>query len=1087
MDRKNIFAFAALLLLLAVSAVAQTSTSNITGVVKDESGGVLPGVEVVATRTATGERRKAITNDSGVYRVNNVTPGVYSIRAALDGFKTTVNRDVRVPIGETRRSDLILAVGEITEEVVVQAQAETVNTEEGRISQLVESAEISELPLNGRNAYQLAQLGPGVFPTMGVTAQDAGSNAGASFVVNGQRHRGNNFLMDGTDNNYVGIAGVPSVTPQVDIIEEFQVQTNNFSAEFGRNAGAIVNVLTKSGTNDIHGTAYWFHRNDALDAAEFFAPFNPQTGEKDKAPLRQHTAGFTIGGPIKKDKTFAFGGYEAFREFSGEPAQFTVETQQLLDFVNQNRAGSLAAMLFQRFPLVPANAPTTGEDIGSPLPGPETLGPPDGIPDQAELNLFGASAAETEQWNVRVDHTFSDSDKMYARFTRHLEDFPPTIVRASVDSVAKVTEQAATVSETHVFNPTMVNEFRVGWNEREPNFDVQEGTFDVPTIGISGFSPDFGAASNIPQFFARHTYQLANSFSWARGDHSLKMGFEFRHGQENSDFQASTRGVYSFEDILDFIDDDPASQSNLVNSQGTPVGTPRHFRVNEWALYFQDDWKFSPNLTLNLGLRYENFRPPFEKDSIQTNIELGQGADFFDRYANSTVVRRFRGQDDIYAPDNNNFAPRVGFAWDPTGEGKWAIRGGYGISYNRIFMNITSNIKFNFPTNPTPDDLLVFGQVVNASTSNNLPIRYTIPSMVDPALLGTGGGGRVNPNFLDPDLATTYVHSIFFGVQHEIWNDWLVEANYVSTLGRKLYAQEHYNRFAGDLIDGTLDTRNPLWLQNDDFLTASINQAYHSGQFSLNKRFRDGLGFRANYTWAKNIDDDTDVFGTTSEDSGSAHIENRKLDRGLSSLSVFHRFAMNWVWDMPWFKQADNFFARNVLGGWQVNGLVAVQSGLPASINADSSSFTSRTGGVRRGDFNADGHTSDRPDAATFDHTSVTASDSRRGSIFAPFSPNPSNARLAFPRPAAGLPGTLGRNTFFYDVFNSVDFSLFKNFRTPWFGQEDARLQFRAEVFNLFNWVNVNPWEENIASSRFGRASSVQDARELQFALKFIF
>ncbi|MDA2923480.1 TonB-dependent receptor [Acidobacteria bacterium AH-259-L09] len=1064
-----IFSFA--FILGSSFVLAQTSTGSITGVVRDGTGAVIPGVTITAVRTGTGETRTVISGDNGVYRVMNIPPGIYTLTAELAGFRTVVNEDLEVTIGEILRVDFLLEVGEITEQVIVQAESTTVQKEEGRMSQLVETEEIMDLPLNGRNPYQLAQLGPGIYPTMGVTAQDSSTNHGDTFVVNGQRHRANNYLMDGSDNNYVGIAGIPSVTPQVDIIEEFRVHSNNFSAEYGRNAGAIINILTKSGTNQFHGTVYEYHRNDALDAREWF--------DDEKPPLIQHTFGFTAGGPILTDKLFFFGGYEGFRETSGESSEFTVETQQLVDFVKQNRSGSNADLLFSRFPLT-KGTPSTGKDIGSPDPG---VGK-DGIPDVAEISLFDASKDETNQWNIRIDNSISDNDKLYGRFTRQVSESPPTIVRPSVDRVGKVTEQALTISETHVFSPVVVNEFRAGWNEREPNFDVQEGTFDIPTISISGFSPDFGAASNIPQFFARHTYQLSNQLSWARGDHSLRMGFEYRHGQENSDFQAATRGIYSFDDIFEFVNDNPFSQSNLIDANtGRPIGTPRHFRVNEWGLYLQDDFKILPNLTINMGLRYENFRPPYEKDAVQSNIMLGQGSNIFERYISSTIEVFPEGKD-IYEPDNNNLAPRLGFAWDPTGEGKWAVRGGYGISYNRIFMNITSNIKFNPP----------FAKRVTANTSNQLPILYTIPTQVDPSLAFGFATGRINPNFLDPDLATTYVHSIFFGIQREMFGDWLLEANYVSTLGHKLYAQEHYNRFTGDLLDGKLEGHNQLWTSNDDFLTASINQAYHGGQFSVTKRFRDGLGFRANYTWAKNMDDDSDVFGTTSEDSGSSAIENRKLDRARSSINVSNRLAASWVWEIPWLSSADNWFARNVLGGWQLNGLIALQDGSPAMINADSSSWRSRLRSkldrsvrIRRGDFNGDGHTSDRPNAPSFTQKDVKPAESRMGSIFAAFVPQGEDARFAFPRPAAGTNGTLGRNTFFFDGFNSVDFSVFKNMRMRWFGGEEATWQFRAEFFNLFNNVNTNSWEENIASSRFGRSRSTQDAREIQFALKFIF
>ena len=1057
--------------LAAAAALAQTSTGSLTGTVRDDTGGVIPGATVTATRAATGATRTVVTSDSGIYRVLNISPGNYTIRVEMTGFKTAVDENVEVTIGELRRVDITLSIGDISEEVIVQSQAALLQKEEGRMSQLVESAEIQDLPLNGRNAFQLAQLGPGIYPTMGVTAQDDGGNAGDSFITNGQRHRANNFLIDGTDNNYVGIAGVPSVNPQVDMIEEFRVHTNNFSAEYGRNAGAIVNVLTKSGTNTLHGTVYEYHRNDVFDAREFFddacTPKRPDCGEPP--PLIQHTYGFTIGGPIIKDKLFAFGGYEGFRETAAESSTFQVESQEMLNWLRTNRPNSIALQLFDRFPLA-GGAPS------DPNFDPNDIEP---------LEVSKGTPAKTiyDQFNIRFDYTINDNDKFYVRYTDNEDSGPPTIVRASVDSVGAVEEKASTFSETHVFSPTVVNEFRVGWNMRKPNFDVQEGTFDVPTITITGFSPDFGAASNIPQFFSRHTYQLSDQLSWSRGDHSFKFGGEFRQGQENSDFQANTRGQYNFGDITEFLNDAPFQQSNLIDPvSGTPIGTPRHFRVNEWALYVQDDWKIKPNLTVNIGLRYENFRPPWEGDSIQSNVVLGSGNDLFERLANSSI-QVFPDGKDIYEPDNNNFAPRLGFAWDPTGEGVWAIRGGYGISYNRIFMNITSNIKFNPP----------FAKSVTAR-GTALPIVYSIPTTI-PTEFVNSAAGRFNPNILDPDLATTYVHSIFFGVQREVFSDWMLEANYVSTLGRKLYAQEHYNRFTGDGCEagvcntGNLDGFNQAWgVGLDDFLTASINQAYHGGQFSAQKRFTKGLAFRANYTWAKNIDDDTDVFGTTADDSGASVIENRKLDRALSSIHVANRFAANWVWDIPYLKTSDNWAVRNVLAGWQFNGLIALQDGSPANINADGNNCGQTTGGVIRGDFNCDGVTDDRPnDPGSFDLNSVNPKDARLGtSIFAPFSPT-SNARLAFPRPVLGTIGNLGRNTFRYQGFSSVDVSLFKNVRIPWFKGETANWQLRWEVFNLFNRVNTRPWEENIASGNFGRTFSAQDAREMQFALKFIF
>ncbi|HSR70386.1 MAG TPA: carboxypeptidase regulatory-like domain-containing protein, partial [Acidobacteriota bacterium] len=579
--------------LIGSTALAQTPTGTVDGTVRDESGAVIPGAEILLTNKQTNAKRTAITDDEGRFRITNVPSGQYHCEAKLTGFKTT-SAEFKLDVAGLQTLNFNMQVGDITETVEVSGAVQKVNTEEGTLSSVVSGRQVEDLPLNGRNVFQLALLQPGV--TAGI---NDGIGGQSDINASGNRTRGNNFSLDGVSNNDPITGGATSVTPNLDSVQEFRIQNNNFSAEFGRNNGAVVNVVTKSGTNEFHGTAYWFHRNNSIDAREYF------DGE-DTAPLRQHQAGFTIGGPVIRDKTFFFGAFEGIRTFSGESTQGRFETPELRQLVQQQAPNSLAAQFFQAFP---GPTPTADfDDVGSISGDFQAAGPLDGIPDVGTANFFSPNDARSYQYNVRLDHEVTDNNKLFFRYIWQTSETPSNNIRAAeLGNDFDGHFANGVISDTHIFSPTVVNEIRYGYNRTRTDFNTPR--FDITDFNIFNFAggdgiTGFGAYGGTPQFFTAEEYHLVDVVSINVGDHGIKTGFEYRWNQDDSDFQFLTRGYVAFAGVFDFISELPSEVSARVDprveGQLPLVGTPHNFRQSEWAFFIQDDWKVSDRLTLNL-------------------------------------------------------------------------------------------------------------------------------------------------------------------------------------------------------------------------------------------------------------------------------------------------------------------------------------------------------------------------------------------------------------------------------------------------------------------------------------------------------
>ena len=1113
--KKSIYLLLALVLAFASGSVwAQSPTGTVEGNVKDSSGAVIPGAEVTLTNTANNATRTAITDDSGRFRINGVAAGPYRAEAQMTGFKTEV-ANFQVEVAGFQTLNFVLEVGDISETVEVSDVVQKVNTEEGTLSHVVTGRQVEDLPLNGRNVFTLALLQPGV--TQG---RNDGIGGQSSINASGNRVRGNNFSLDGVSNNDPITGGATTITPNLDTVAEFRIQNNNFSAEFGRNNGAIINVITKSGTNAFHGTAYWYHRNDAADAREFFDGGDPP-------PLRQHQAGFTIGGPVARDKTFFFFGFEAFRSFEGDTSSSRFETPEFRQQVASAFPGSTADVLMSAFPGLAVTDPS---DIGSISGAFRSAGPPDGIPDIGTASFATPDLNKSYQYNVRVDHEISDSNKLFFRYLWQTNSSPSTNARdPNLGTVFDGHFANGVISDTHIFSPTVVNELRYGYNRSRTDFDVPRA--DLPDFNINNFAGGdsifgFGAYGGTPQFFTAEEYHLVDVISINKGNHGIKAGFEYRWNQDDSDFQFLTRGYVTFAGIFDFAANLPQELSARVDPRqvgGVPdlVGTPHFFRQSEFAFFFQDDWKVSDRLTLNLGLRYDNYGQVQETQGRLANIILAPGANVQERIATATVGRV--DADGIFGKDNNNFSPRFGFAYDLFGNGKTSLRGGYGIAYDRLFLNVTGNVRFNPPDSSNlglyPSTLAgggISAQQWAEFIAGGSQVPFRLPPGVTSLGFNPGGGpllgvtfpgspntiqlgGRITLRSPDPGLRTSYSQNWFFGIQRELPKDMLFEINYVGNVGRKLGFIDHYNRFPGNRFgaphpfNGLTAADGQFFLNNffssENLRTNNINSSYHGLNFQIQKRFSRGLAFQSAFTYGKAIDFGSDNFSSNAGSIFSVEPLLQDLEKGLASFDIRYRTVSNVIWEIP-FKKDQQGFLGQVAGGWQLQTILTVQGGSPFTPQAFSSLQ----------DYNGDFRNNDRPDApsgGTDQFNSNSVQDYVTGVFGASgqtglFNPNgvPCNRdgvstnRTGCTAPAAG---TLGRSNFIGPDFKNIDFSLFKNFRVPWLGGEDARVQFRAEFFNFLNRVNLNQPSRSFTSFFFGKSTGTSDAREIQFALKFIF
>ena len=734
---------------LAPTALAQVR-GTFTGLVTDPSGGVVPGVKVTATNEATGAVTSRQTNADGLYTIPDLQPGSYRLTAEAGGFKTFVNEHVELTVGFTQRMNVTLEVGAVTQSVTVEGQTAIVDTQSDRMSELVTARQVANLPLNGRNVFQMIQLAPGAVNTTGVITELG--NRGFTTVVNGARVNMNGYYIDGISDK--GLSGGSNTQPSLDTVQEFRVDTEVISAEYGSSVGSITTIVGKTGTNDIHGDLYEYVRNDKMDAKNYF--------EDTKTPFRMNQFGGTIGGPIKKNRWFYFASFEGERTRVSQSEKEVIETPAFRNFVIQNAPNSVAALLFKNFPGPAPTSSITGlsdyivNDSGyctaldaACLSSPNYNIDPNSPFGQAVLNnpdlpTFGAVNASSplyskdqfyngNQFSGRIDWQ-GDRDKVFGRyfFDRYFDpNYTPIFNGGAVgafvgprgfQSPAHYDYPQLALGWSHTFSPTLLNEFHAGWNRNVTDFGQSDP--GVPQIFADTGEIQFGGYNGYPQIFHEEVFHFSDIATYTHGRHTLKFGGELSRNYENSEFNVA-RGSYEFIDSLAFaagnVEDVAVGVSPGTITPATGLSTGgAHLASNirawrNWAtgLFINDDFKVSPRLTLTLGLRYDLYTRHTEKYGQATELILPTGSNLTTRlradncYLDVSGATGFDGNPcnggfratsgALTTGDHNNFSPRMGFAWDIFGNGKTSLRGGFGVSYNGEVYNPLSNSRWDPP------------------------------------------------------------------------------------------------------------------------------------------------------------------------------------------------------------------------------------------------------------------------------------------------------------------------------------------------------------------------------------------------------
>jgi Carboxypeptidase regulatory-like domain len=900
------------LLALSLTAFAQIQNGQFIGVVTDPSGASVANAQVTVVNVATNLSVKTTTNQDGSYVAKELPVGTYRITAEAQGFKTTTNANLQLNAGTIERVDFKLQLGQTREVIEVTGEARAVNTEDSKLASTVNSDQVANLPLNGRNIYDLMQMAPGAVNVRGVLSEN-----GANTVVNGLREDFNGFLINGSSNK--GLSGGAVNQPIEDTVQEFQQLTLNMSAQYGNSAGSVTNLVTKAGTNSFHGSAWEFNRNDAYDANSFF--LNHQG--VDRQALRFNQFGGTFGGPIIKDKLFFFLSYQGdhFRE-SAPPSTLTVESPEFEQAVIAALPNSAAALLYKSFPPTHAGAPVsdltgylpnepdgfssftnylcannstpliasriaavigvTAQDnvnlaaAGCPvLPLQAGTFPRTGVPFELSAISFNGSQNQNNvgegnlfngwEGSARLDYNFGSKDRLFTQLNwNRLNDsfgFPNTVSQSNGRGSAFLNPVIqkfpnGQISYIHTFSPAVLNEFRAGYTLNVTG-DVNTATPGVPDLRFDDGSMGFGSYSGYPQTFHENIYTYSDMVSISHGKHSMKIGVDFRRNIENSEFNVA-RPSYYFFDPLFFAADSPYSQSAGVDP-GILSGTPahlasnvRHWRNLEMGAYFQDDWKVTRNLTLNLGMRYDLYTRHTELNDQVTTFIRGPGSGIIDNISTGagqiqsasipaglpgcdtpTQIAQaqlagvcgpggFTKADSLGKGDHNNLGPRVGFAWDMFGDGKSSLRGGFGISYEGTLYNPLSNSRWNLPyysfNSATSSidggtDTVIYGPY--ACNPTCAPDTTAVPTFTGPPTnpnQGVGAQAVGNLTGWDPSNPNTailtgivypegirdpYVYNYFAGFQREIMPRLVIEANYAGTTGHKLFRAENVNRIPG--------------------------------------------------------------------------------------------------------------------------------------------------------------------------------------------------------------------------------------------------------------------------------------------------
>jgi hypothetical protein len=1140
-----------LLSLCAISTYAQFKAS-IQGTVMDPQGAAVAGAKVTLTNQATGVTRDTLSSDQGFYRISELPPGRYTVTVAAPAFKTSISKDVEIKAEEPRGFDVTLQVGAVSDQVTVTASAEALHTENANTGTTISTEEIARLPQFGRDPYELLRLTPGVFGdgsrggngganNLPNSTGPGGSNASlfqvensVQVVANGQRQDTNNFTIDGVSVNSLQFGGSAVITPNPESVQEITVLSNSYSAEDGRTSGAQIKVVSKSGTNQFHGGGLFKYQDPNWNA------FNKYGGPNNAPPTRVNNNyrqfNTQLGGPIYKDRLFFFFSYEGLRSTGHDVSSPTwVETPQFRQLVIQDRPGSIAAKIMSSTGIAPriataltstcalANLPASqcqavsgGLDLGSPTGAQGqyvSLGNPvgggfDGIPDIQYVTLAVPSTNRGDQYNGRLDYKIGSNFFAYSSYFTTVNNVTPDNGgrdRPQGDLGFQPFNQVQSFSFIRSFSPTLTNEFRVNFTRFNFNqvATSQNVDFGIPRIEIEGypfdrirFGPPQGATT--PAVFVENSYDLRDTVTKNIQNHALRMGFDFIDEQNNNRLSGAARPIYVSHFLWNFVNDTPIFEGIDANPQtGGPADAQRYLRSKDMGFFFQDDWKVKPNLTLNLGLRYEYFSPFSDAKNHLSNITFGAGGVL--KTSRVGLVPR------LIDRTMRDFGPRLGFAWSPSRfKENTVVRGGAGLVFNRPDDVLFGNAAFNPPNYArfnlccgtastdfgTPfDNGQILYELGQSKAFNSYPANPALALGIDPATGAICGNPCTPANDVpveiyggSPNYRDAYVYNYSLEIEHRLPWQLIATAGYQGSVSHKLTR---------------LVNQNFLQAPSPSFFavyipTSDINANYNALNLRLRRQFRDGLTFDAQYRYSKSIDQlSNEGPGAVTNQTDPAHPQT---EHGPSDFDAKHYLNFYTLYDLPFFHDKSHWTGK-LLGGWQINGLLTWHSGFPwtpvtGQLNSVPITSANTINPTRPSKLLS------QPGRGTSNSDFIKPLANFPG-LVQNFNCDPAKGALQgapfFDICHTGPPG-IGRNSFRGPGYFGIDSSVAKKFGLPSlkFLGEGANIELRGNFFNLFNKLNLQPFSfgtdnTRVESSLFGRSPGGLAGRVIEFQARFNF
>jgi len=1058
------------MVLLIAAAVSASPTGSIVGFVKDPSGSVVSGAKLTLTNAATNAKMEAVTDANGEFQFLQLAPAIYSLVLESQGFKKVTEPRILVQVDQITHVNVSLEIGSVSQIVEVSSTATPLlETDRSTLSSVVDSQAISNMPLNARQYLDLALLTPGVLPS-------ATGTQGGGFNVAGARSQSNIFLLDGVSNIDTQVNSALGNFRITDAVQEFAVQTSVATAEFGRGTGGQVSIVTKSGSNQFHGSVFEYLRNSVLEAADFFTNKNHAA----KNPLHRNQYGGVIGGPILKNKMFFFGSYEGFRQIAPQVSSTRVPSAVDLALVPQSNWDPISKSLLQFWP------------------APNVAGAA-----QGSNNFIANVSATTYDWTglAKVDYNFSEKDHISARWAEYSgRTFTAGALPLLGGNGNLPASHSDVIDYTHTFSPRLLNEVRLGFSRNKTFITVQDSGFNaakifvdsagnplpgvvdgsknlldsgLPTINVSGGFAPLGSTSNLPQGRITNTYEIFDNVSlvapFGAAKHSWRWGYHIRREDARRFLDGSARGQFSFVNFTDFLSGNVNSATLLFGS------TLAYWQRYPWDAYWQDTYKVKDNFTLNYGVRYEYPSAIHQVRNQATNFIPGVGPVLLGSNKLLTIDTTLKGPASlklIQAPltlsssgvnsDKNNYAPVLGFAYTPriakwlVGKDDTVIRGGFRMGYDEIFNNIPANMALNAPFNLTTTQ--------NRSTNNGNKFPWAIGFNQNVPLVKNIGlpnqVGLVGFSAEDQNINSSYIYQYSLGIQRRLGSAFSLEVDYQGSNGHALGLFVDQNQPRVIVNDPTKPGNQAPNVQIYPYpLFGSVgtgkdigNSNYNGVVLTTKYQGRHGIYFEGSYTLGKSLDYGSAFFGSAGERAGLADSNNLAAEHGPSSFDIRNRAVFYYVIDLPvgpghrllgW----NSGVNRQVFGNWQISGITTIQSGTPFTVFNSSNDFSGFNQGNDRPDVVGTGplHQDNRNPDAAFDKTYFSA------------------------LPPTGRLGTSGRNQYYGPGLSNYNFAVSKNFPL---GTEKVHLQFRADFFNLFNHTNFSNPVSSQSSGNFGKITS---------------